>query len=312
MSARSFVIGTRGSKLALRQTEIASQALIAANLGLTLEPRTIETEGDSSIASLSTLGGRGVFVIEIEKALLRGDIDIAVHSLKDLPSTETDGLTIAATLTREDPRDALAAKGNSRLSDLGTGAIVGTGSPRRTCQVLALRPDLQIKDIRGNVDTRLRKVQDGEYDAVILAAAGLARLGWLDRASQLFEPEQMLPSVGQGVLAVQVRSDDAEALAVVSAVDDVAARAAAIAERAFERRLGGGCAAAIAAYATIGYAPSAARAPLHLRGLVGEAMGGRLLKGEMSGVASEADMLGVRLAEFLIAQGAEDLLGAAT
>jgi hydroxymethylbilane synthase len=312
VSGRSFVVGTRGSKLALRQTEIVSQALTAANPGLTLEPRTIQTEGDISSASLNTLGGRGVFVIEIEQSLLRGDIDIAVHSLKDLPSIETDGLTIAATLTREDPRDALVAKGDSRLNDLPSGAVVGTGSPRRACQILALRPDLRIKDIRGNVDTRLRKVQDGEYDAVVLAAAGLARLGWLDRVSQLLEPEQMLPSVGQGILAVQVRSDDAEALAVVSAADDAASRAAAIAERAFERRLGGGCTAAIAAYATIGYAPSAGRAPLHLRGLVGEATGGRLLKGEMSGVASEADMLGVRLAEFLIAQGAEELLGAAT
>lgn len=312
MSARSFIVGTRGSKLALRQTEIASQALVAANSGLTLEPRTIQTEGDRSSASLSTLGGRGVFVIEIEQALLRGEIDIAVHSLKDLPSTETEGLTIAATLTREDPRDALVAKGGSQLNELPSRAVVGTGSPRRACQVLALRPDLQIRDIRGNVDTRLRKVQDGEYDAVVLAAAGLARLGWLNRASQLFEPEQMLPSVGQGILAVQVRSDDVEALAVVSAADDAAARAAAIAERAFERRLGGGCHAAIAGYATIGHGSSPDRAPLHLRGLVGEAPGGRLLKGEMSGVASEADMLGVRLAEFLIAQGAEELLGAAT
>jgi hydroxymethylbilane synthase len=310
VSARNFVIGSRGSKLALRQAEIASQALTAANPGLTLEARTISTEGDRAPESLSTIGGRGVFVIEIERALLKCEIDIAVHSLKDLPSFETEGLTIAATLPREDPRDALVAKGDSRLHDLWEGAVVGTGSPRRACQLLALRPDLQVRDIRGNVDTRLRKVQDGEYDAVVLAAAGLARMGWLDRASQLFEPEQMLPAVGQGILAVQVRSDDAEALAAVSASDDPQSHAAATAERAFERKLGGGCAVAVAAYATLGRGPSPERAPLLLRGFVGENAGGRLLRGEMSGVASEADMLGVRLAEFLIAQGAQELLEA--
>lgn len=312
MSARSFVVGSRGSKLALRQTEIASAALTATSPGLALESRIIHTEGDRAAESLSALGGRGVFVIEIEQALLRGDIDIAVHSLKDLPSAETPGLTIAAALTRDDPRDALVTKSGGALADLPPGAVVGTGSPRRACQIAALRPDLVIKDIRGNVDTRLRKVQEGEYDAALLAAAGLDRLGWLDRAAQVFEPEEMLPSVGQGILAVQVRSDDAEALAVVSAVDDAASRAAAIAERAFERRLGGGCHAAIAAYATVGRGARANRAPLRLRGLVGEAGGGRLLKGQMSGVASEAEMLGVRLAEFLIAQGAEELLGAAS
>jgi hydroxymethylbilane synthase len=310
VSARKFVVGTRGSRLALRQTEIASEALTAANPGLSLEPRTIQTEGDRSTTSLREIGGRGVFVIEIEEALLRGDIDIAVHSLKDLPSTETGGLTIAACLPREDPRDVLVTRNGARLADLPPGAVIGTGSQRRGCQVLALRPDLVIKDIRGNVDTRIRKVQDGDYDGVVLAAAGLARLGWLDRASQVFEPEEMLPSVGQAILAVQVRSDDAEALAIASATDNPSSRAAAAAERAFERRLGAGCTNAIAAYATIGRGPSTGRAPLLLRGLVGEERG-RLLKGEMSGVASEAEMLGVRLAEYLIAQGAEDLLGAA-
>lgn len=310
MSARKFVVGTRGSRLALRQTEIASNALAAANPGLTLEPRTIQTEGDRSKESLRTIGGRGVFVIEIEEALLRGDIDIAVHSLKDLPSTETDGLTIASCLPREDPRDVLVTRDGSRLADLPAGATIGTGSQRRGCQVLALRPDLVIKDIRGNVDTRIRKVEDGEYDGTVLAAAGLIRLGWLNRASQVFGPEEILPSVGQAILAVQVRSDDAEALAIVNAADDAAARAAATAERAFERRFGAGCTNAIAAHATIGRGPSPDRAPLRLRGLVGEERG-RMLKGEMSGVASEAEMLGVRLAEYLIAQGAEDLLGAA-
>jgi len=309
VSARTFIVGTRGSKLALRQTEIAAEGLRHAHPTLSLEARTIQTEGDRTSASLASIGGRGVFVIEIERALLNGDIDIAVHSLKDLPSEETEGLTIAAMLHREDPRDALVARGGSRLRDLWSGAVVGTGSPRRACQLLALRPDLQVRDIRGNVDTRLRKVQEGEYDAVILAAAGLKRLDWLGRASQVFEPDEMLPAVGQGVLAVQVRSDDSEALKAVSDADHAPTRVAAIAERAFERRLGGGCSAAIAAYAIVGRGHD--RAPVQLRGLVGESTGGRLLRGEMSGVASEADMLGVRLAEYLIAQGAEELLGAA-
>lgn len=312
MSARKFVVGTRGSKLALRQAEIAAGALAAASPGLVLEQRTIQTEGDRSTESLSAIGGRGVFVAEIEQALLRGEIDIAVHSLKDLPGTETEGLSIAACLPRDDPRDVLVARDSRRLADLPSGAEIGTGSPRRACQLLALRPDITVKDIRGNVDTRVRKVEEGLYDAVVLAAAGLSRLGWLDRASQVFEPEEMLPSVGQGILAVQVRANDTEALALVSAADDPVSRAAAIAERAFERRLGGGCHAAIAAFATIGRGANDGRSPLRLRGLVGEAHSGRLLKGEMSGVAPEAEMLGIRLAEYLIAQGAEDLMGAAT
>jgi hydroxymethylbilane synthase len=311
VSARTFIVGTRGSRLALRQTEITLEALRGAHPGYRFETRTIQTSGDRSSASLTEIGGRGVFVIEIERALLAGQIDIAVHSLKDLPSEETGGLTIAAVLPREDPRDALVSRGGARLAELPAGAKVATGSPRRAVQVQAARPDVTVSDIRGNVDTRMRKVEVGEYDAVVLAAAGLKRLGWLERASQLFEPEEMLPAVGQGAVAVQVRSDDGETLVAVAALDDPGTRAAVTAERAFERRLGGGCAAAIGGYATLSASgPSPERTPLLLRGLVGQA-GGRILRGEMKGVASEAEMLGVRLAEYLIGQGAEELLGAA-
>ena len=309
MPKRTFIVGTRGSRLALRQTEIALDALRSANPEAAFETHTIKTSGDQSTASLSEIGGRGVFVIEIERALLAGEIDVAVHSLKDLPSEETDGLSIAGVLPREDPRDVLVARDGMTLADLPAGATVGTGSPRRAVQALALRPDLEVRDIRGNVDTRIRKVEDGDYDAVILAAAGLARLGWLDHATQTFEPEEMLPSVGQGALALQCREDDAETRALVAPVDDFDTGAAVIAERAFERRLGGGCAAAIAAYATVGRGASLERSPVLLRGFVGEPRG-RLLRGEMEGVAAEAEMLGVRLAEFLIAQGAEELLEA--
>jgi len=312
VSARTFVVGTRGSRLALVQTDIALAALRAAHPDVMFETRTITTSGDKSTASLSEIGGRGVFVIEIERALLAGEIDIAVHSLKDLPSEETPGLTIAATLRREDPRDALVSRSGATLAELPAGATVATGSPRRAVQVLDLRPDVRVSDIRGNVDTRVRKVEEGEYDAVVLAAAGLKRLGWLERAAQVFEPEEMLPAVGQGALAVQVRSDDAETLAQVARADDPVTRAAVTAERAFERRLGGGCHAAIGAYGTVGGQGWGSdpqrntRAPLLLRGLVGEP--GRILRAEMEGVAAEADMLGVRLAEYLIGQGAAELL----
>ena len=310
MSGRLFVVGTRGSRLALVQTDIALAVLRAAHPAATFETRTITTSGDNSTASLSEIGGRGVFVIEIERALLVGEIDIAVHSLKDLPSEETPGLTIAATLPREDPRDALVSRSGARLADLPAGATVATGSPRRAVQVLAARQDVRVCDIRGNVDTRVRKVEEGEYDAVVLAAAGLKRLGWLERAAQVFEPEEMLPAVGQGALAVQVRSDDAETLALVATTDDPATRVAVTAERAFERRLGAGCMAAIGAYGTLSVGGHADRTPLLLRGLVGQP--GRILRAEMEGVASEADMLGVRLAEFLIGQGAAELLETAS
>jgi hydroxymethylbilane synthase len=316
VSVRRFTIGTRGSRLALAQTEIALSALRADGGGPTFETHAITTTGDRSKASLSEIGGRGIFVIEIERALLAGEIDVAVHSLKDLPSEETAGLTIAATLQREDPRDALVSRNGMRLHELPQGASVATGSPRRAVQISVARPDVVVQDIRGNVDTRVRKVDEGECDAVVLAAAGLKRLGMLDRAAQVFESEEMLPAVGQGAIALQVRSDDAEAVALLQSVDDFATRTAVTAERAFERKLGGGCHAAIGAYGRLLDRSTLeggerARARMLLRGLVGEP-GGRVLRGEMQGVAGEAEMLGLRLAEYLIAQGASELLEAAS
>jgi hydroxymethylbilane synthase len=315
VSQRTLIVGTRGSSLALTQTGIIVEALRAANPGARFETRTIQTEGDRSTASLSELGGRGVFVIEIERALLASEIDIAVHSLKDLPADETAGLVIAAVHKREDPRDVLVSRAGVTLDRLPAGATIGTGSPRRAAQIVAARPDLRIADIRGNVDTRLRKVEEGEYDATVLAAAGLSRLGWLDRATQIFETEQMLPAVGQGALAVQTRADDPKAVAAVSTLDHAATRAAVTAERAFERRLGGGCHAAIAAYAVISkpsvaQGPSPERARIHIRGLVGDASG-TLLRAELEGDAADADALGIALAERLIKQGAGTLLEAA-
>ncbi len=346
MSGRIFHLGTRGSRLALRQTEIVLDALRAKHSQTHFQVRTIRTAGDKSRASLSEIGGRGVFVIELERALIAGEIDIAVHSLKDLPANETSGLTIAATYEREDARDVLISREGLTLDRLPAGATIGTGSPRRAAQVIAARPDLRIADIRGNVDTRLRKVEHGEYDATVLAAAGLSRLGWLDRATQVFETEQMLPAVGQGALAVQTRADDTSAIAAVSALDHAATRAAVTAERAFERRLGGGCHAAIAAYGVIlsgtmpgvilsstepgaqdkvssrrnlaeegkGTAPARGATPgpdrLYVRGLVGDATG-TLLRAEIEGDAGGAESLGTTLAERLIEQGAGAMLEAA-
>jgi hydroxymethylbilane synthase len=249
------------------------------------------------------MGGRGVFVAELEQALLAGEIDIAVHSLKDLPVEETPGLAIAAIPRREDPRDALVARGGLSLVQLPPGAVVGTGSPRRACQVAALRPDLRIKGIRGNVDTRLRKVDEGQYDAVVLAAAGLSRLGCLNRATEVFSPDVFLPAVGQGALAVQVRADDQEAYEVAAALDDAATRAAVTAERALERRLGGGCHAAVAALA------EARDGRLWLRALAGRPSG-EMVRGQAEGPEAEAEATGIRLAEELLSQGAAALLAA--
>ena len=305
MSPRTLLVGTRGSRLALQQTEIALAALKAAVPDATFDVQTIRTVGDQSTASLSEIGGRGVFVIELERALLEREIDIAVHSLKDLPTEETPGLAIAAVLAREDPRDALVSRSGVALADLPEGVVVGTGSPRRAAQLLVMRPDVRVADIRGNVDTRIRKVESGEYDAVVLAAAGLARLGWQKRASQLFDYEQMLPAPGQGALAIQVRTDDAATFATVLQVDHAETRVAVTAERAFEKRLGGGCQAAIAALATV-----LDDERIRLSGLVGDPEGGLIFRREIDGTLVDPASTGLLLAEMLMDQGAAALLEA--
>jgi hydroxymethylbilane synthase len=251
-AARTFVVGTRGSRLALAQTHLVIDALSTAHPGLRLEIREITTQGDRSTAPLSEIGGQGVFTKAIEDALLRGDIDIAVHSMKDLPPQLTPGLTIAAVPKRGDARDALIAREGRTLADLPPGARIGTGSVRRAVQLKALRPDVECVDVRGNVDTRIRKVDDGEYDAVVLAMAGLERLGLAARATQVFSIEEMVPSPGQGALAVQVRADDAEGRSVVAGIDDAATHAAVDAERAFLATLGAGCRLPIGAFAAPG------------------------------------------------------------
>ena len=299
-------LGSRSSPLARAQAEwIASQLAVCPALVW------VKSEGDQDrTTELNQFGGQGVFTAALHQALFDDRVDAAVHSLKDLPAGDEEGITLCCVPVREDQRDVLVARDRLTLETLPEGAKIGTGSPRRAVLLRVLRSDIEVRDIRGNVDTRIRKTEEGEYDAVVLAAAGLERLGWLERASQIFEPEEMLPAVGQAALALQVRSDDAEAIDLVRVLDDRETRVAVTAERAFERRLGGGCHAPIAAYGVVGYGPSPERAPLRLRALVGGE--GRILRGEMEGPAGDADALGVRLAEYLIAQGAEALLEAAT
>ena len=302
-SRRAFTVGTRGSRLALRQTELVVDALRRAHPDREFVVRTVATEGDRRPdASLRVIGGRGVFVKALESALLAGEIDLAVHSLKDVPTELAPGLTLAAVTERGDVRDALVSRTGARLAALPAGARVGSGSLRRAAQVLALRPDLRVVDIRGNVDTRLRKVTEGEVDAVLLAAAGLDRLGWLDRAAELLDPEVVLPAVGQAALTVEVRADDAELAELLAAVHHGPTAAATAAERAFLRGLGGGCAVPVGAYGRV------AGGRLVLDGLVAAPDGSRTVRERAEGSAAEAESVGARLAEAVLAQGAASLL----
>ena len=249
--SRTFVIGARKSQLSLRQVDIVVAALRAAHPDCVTEFREITTQGDTSIQPLSQIGGLGVFTRAIEDALLSREIDIAVHSLKDLPPLLADGLVLGAVPVRGDVRDVLITRGARPLAQLRRGARIGTGSARRAVQLKALRPDLDIADIRGNVPTRMAKVESSEYDAVVLALAGLERLMLAEKAAHIFSLEEMTPAVGQGALGVEVRADDAEALEFVSAIDHEASRVAVTAERALLERLGAGCMMPVGAHAML-------------------------------------------------------------
>ena len=300
--SRTYVIGTRGSRLALRQVELVRDALLAARPGTSIDVREIKTEGDGSTAPLSAIGGTGVFTKAIEDALIDRRVDIAVHSMKDLPARLAEGLTIGAVPAREAPRDALITRDGRTLDDLPVGARVGTGSARRAVQLRALRGDLAFAEIRGNVDTRIRKVEDGEYDATVLAMAGLRRLGLEAKAAQVFLLDAMIPAVGQACIAVEVRADDAEALDLVRAIDHRASRIASEAERAFLARLGAGCRLPVGAWAELD------AGTIRLRGMlgVGSAAGGAasltVLRAERSGSHEAAAAIGAALAEELIAR----------
>lgn len=314
-SAPALRVGTRGSALALTQTTTVADALRAAS-GREVELVRVTTTGDRSTASLSTLGGTGVFAAALRQALLDGECDVAVHSLKDLPTAPSPGLSIAAVPPRADHRDALCAREGWTLDSLPHGARVGTGSPRRAAQLRLARPDLDVQDIRGNVGTRLARVAPGDLDAVVLAQAGLARLDLLDPVTQTLEPEVMLPAPGQGALAVECRTTDLDELGPVMAeLEDVPTRWCVTAERAVLATLEAGCAAPVGTHART--APVDGGVQLSLHAAVVEPWGARRLERQGTVVvppaASSADgaraasELGARLARELLADGAAAL-----
>jgi hydroxymethylbilane synthase len=294
-------IATRRSALAKWQANHVRDLLRAREPELPVELLELMTRGDRILdVPLAEVGGKGLFVKEIEDALLRREAQIAVHSMKDLPAVLADGLVIAAVPPREDPRDALVSKGR-RLEDLPKGARVGTASLRRAAQLKAVRPDLQVETIRGNVQTRLRKVEEG-FDAVVLAYAGLRRLGLDGAVVQIFSPEEMLPAVAQGALAIEARADDAETLRRLAPLDDAATRHQVEAERGFMRRLQGGCQVPLAGFARV------EGDTVRIRGLVASLDGTRVIRGERAGKVSDADRVGDALADDLLAQGADEIL----
>lgn len=296
-------IATRQSPLALWQAEHIKARLLAAHADLQVELVTFVTQGDRILDTpLAKIGGKGLFVKELENALLDGRADLAVHSMKDVPMDLPDGLCLPVTCTREDPTDALVSNLYADLASLPQGARLGTSSLRRRCQIQALRPDLDIMDLRGNVGTRLGKLDAGDYDAIILASAGLKRLDLAARIRQSLPPELSLPAVGQGALGLECRTDDVVTLARIQCLLDLETDVCVRAERAFNHRLMGGCQVPIAGYAIL------QGDKLWLRGRVGSVDGSELLKAELTGVRTDAEVLGQALAEQLLEMGAGRLL----
>jgi hydroxymethylbilane synthase len=302
-SPGKIVIGTRGSALARWQSAHVGRALRAAHPGLVVEEHIIVTEGDRvQTGPVIDLGGKGVWVKEIEDALLGGVVDLAVHSLKDVPAALAPGLALVAIPERADPRDALVSRSGAGLLALPPGAVVGTSSLRRVCQVRALRRDLRVDILRGNVDTRLRKVAEGVVDAGVLACAGLDRLGFGARITERFTTDQMLPAIGQGALALEARADDARVVALARALADAAAEATVAAERGLLAGLGVGCRTPVAGHAIL------RDGQVVLRGLVGRPDASEMIREELSGAPSDAAGLGAELARRLLARGADRIL----
>jgi hydroxymethylbilane synthase len=289
-------LGTRKSPMAMSQSLRVAQA-ITSRTGRAVELVGISTYGDASAAQIAQIGGTGVFVTGLRARLLEGQVDLAVHSLKDLPVAPADGIVLAAVPERDDPFDALAARDGAKLADLPPGARIGTGSPRRAAQLLILRPDLRPVPVRGNAGTRLARVGQGELDAVVLACAGLARIDRLDAVTQVFGPDEMLPAPGQGALAVECRADREDLAALLACVDDPVSRAATTAERSLLAALQAGCLAPVGAYA-------AGTDVLRLDGIVVAADGGTALRGSAGGPAAEAERLGRQVAADLLRRGA--------
>lgn len=296
-------LGTRKSPMAMAQSGLVARA-ITQRTGRPVELVGVTTHGDVSRAQLAQIGGTGVFVSALRDQLLAGHVDLAVHSLKDLPTGQPEGIVLAAVPTRDDPRDALIARNGAKLADLPPGAFIGTGSPRRAAQLLLLRQDIRCVPIRGNADTRLGRVGAGELDAVVLAAAGLGRLGRLDVVSQIFGPDDMLPAPGQGALAVECRAADRELAGLLSAVDDPLSHAAVTAERAVLAALEAGCSAPIGAYAT------GTSDHLLLEAAVIAPDGRQALREQGGDASAAAEQLGYRVAARLLGSGAGTLITA--
>ncbi|MBI5205354.1 MAG: hydroxymethylbilane synthase [Nitrospirae bacterium] len=326
MAKKKIIIGTRGSKLALWQAEWVKSELLKLNPGLTIELNKIKTTGDKILdVPLAKVGGKGLFVKEIEEAILRGEADIAVHSMKDVPTDFPMGLHLAVICKREDPRDAFITAVSSqqsavsknkikRFKDLPKGATVGTSSLRRACQLLSIRRDLKISQLRGNLDTRLRKLDEGQFDAIILAAAGVKRLGWAERITEVIEPEISLPAIGQGAIGIECRVADDFINKLISPLNHSETSVCVRAERACLKKLEGGCQVPIAAHAKLigSQKNSTIRNPqselLVMDGLVGSVSGDRIIKSHIEGSPKDAESLGLKLAEDLLSKGAKEIL----
>jgi len=299
----TLTIGTRGSQLALWQANWVKNSLETHHPGLTCDLAVIKTKGDKILdVPLAKVGGKGLFVKEIEEALLRGDIDLAVHSMKDMPGELPAGLVIGAVPAREIPFDVLISRNDLHLDALPQGALIGTSSLRRAAQLLSTRPDITIHPLRGNVPTRLRKLHDEQLDAIVLAAAGVKRMGLVDHVTQELPSDMMLPAVGQGALCIETRADDPRVASLVAVLEHPETRSAVTAERAFLKRLEGGCQVPIAAYATVW------GKLITLSSLVADLKGVRVLRSQRKGWQDSAAQLGIDAAEELLFRGAGAIL----
>lgn len=303
MSTDLIRIATRKSPLALWQAEHVRARLLALHPGLQVELLKMSTQGDRILDSpLAKIGGKGLFVKELEQGMLEGRADLAVHSMKDVPSELPAGLCIGAILEREDPRDAFVSSRYASVDDLPEGARVGTSSLRRQCQLRARRPDLQILDLRGNVGTRLGKLDGGDYDAIVLACAGLKRLGLSGRISRELAPEEMLPAIAQGVIGIECRVDDERINRLITPLNHQETRYRTQAERAMNAALAGGCQAPVAGYSLL------SEGVIELRGLVGRPDGSSIIRGDIRGSSQHAEALGKQLADELLSRGARTIL----
>ena len=299
---KAIIIGTRGSKLALWQANYI-QAMLEEKANVKSELKIIKTKGDKILdVALSKLGDKGLFVKEIENALLDESVDIAVHSMKDLPTELPEGLEIMASPPREDNRDAFVSLEYNSVDELEKGAVVGSSSLRRKAQLLAMRPDVEVKEIRGNVDTRLKKLESGEYQAILMAYAGLKRLGFTEHVKQIFEQSEMLPAVGQGAIAIEARSDDEDVRQALNKLNDEKTLLVVRAERALMKELEGGCQVPIGANAQV------ENGTIHIEALVASINGEKIVKDEASGSEEQPEKVGIQVADKLRAKGAEEIL----